>query len=119
MFATYRELVYNMNLIIQSDYLPHDSEILKRLDNSNLWIELSNKSAKDIYQWWDGKTQPNNIWEELIYTIWGNIDFNSIAGFEYWANICTEGDTLDWHQDKDEPLFREQKKTVSPKSKSK
>ena len=101
-------------MIIQNDFLPYDSSLLERLNNPEIWFCLAHEETKEDYRWWTGKTQPKNIWEELIQTMWGHIDPSKIAGFEYWANICCKDSGLDWHQDKDEKLHDEQDITVSP-----
>jgi len=107
-----------MNII--TDYLPYDSELLKELNDPKLWEELSSfdedidTNNSEGYKWWDGVTEPSNIWEKLIKHIWSQIPPGSIAGYEYWANICFPNNELDWHQDKDEKLFDEKDQTVCP-----
>lgn len=102
-------------MIVENDYLPLNSELLQKLNNRDMWIELAKESSKENYRWWRGKSDPRNVWEELIKHIWGHINLDDIAGFEYWANICSSNNELDWHQDKDEKLYMDHKITVSPK----
>ena len=57
-------------------------------------------------RWWDGKSPPENLWEELARQIWKDRhEFQEAAGFEYWCNIITDQKNLPWHIDKGEGLF--------------
>ena len=92
-------------MIVQDNYLPLDSPLLKELQNFDTWLELCNsttvynKGLEGGYKWWDGKTEPTDLWQKIIKGTWGHLNINNIAGFEYWANICTKDNTLDWNQD--------------------
>lgn len=91
-----------------------DRGLLERLAAESAW------SALKRLNWWDGwwVTPARNVWEEAIEAIWrrqAGIE-KQIAGFEYWANTLAAGDTtyLGWHHDKDEVLYRETGRVVSP-----
>ena len=90
-----------------------DNNIIKNLKDEKIWKEIPK------YNWWDGwwKTEPRNIMEELIKIIWKTLSpvENKIAGFEYWSNIHSKQQKLDWHADKDEKLLIEKNELSSPR----
>ena len=111
-------------MIIQDNFLHPHHELIDDLSNLKNWQDLNNHATAYAghldgdYSWWDGITEPNNVWEKLIKLIWiktFNINVSEIAGFEYWCNQTYAGEELDWHQDKDEPLYEQKKTTVCPK----
>lgn len=107
-------------MTLQDDYLPLDSFLLKELQNFDTWLELSdsttvyNEGLEGGYKWWDGKTEPIDIWQMIIEKVWGHLDVNTITGFEYWANVLSKNNELSWHQDKDEKEYDISGKTICP-----
>lgn len=66
-------------------------------------------------RWWDGKSRPQNVWEELARQIWKDRhEFQEAAGFEYWCNIITDQKSLPWHIDKDELEYEKQHNLITP-----
>ena len=100
---TTQEICYLMLVI---DNFIEDKDHLKILKNENTWDGFPK------FNWWDGwwVCKPRNIMEKVIETIWKKFSNyeNSIAGFEYWTNTNSEieNQSLEWHKDKDEKLFK-------------
>jgi len=92
----------------------HDKGLLDRLADDAAWAALTKLN------WWDGwwSCPARNVWEETVEAIWRRQQGieGRIAGFEYWCNTFAAGETpfLGWHHDKDEVLYRETGKVVSP-----
>jgi hypothetical protein len=79
-----------------------DEELLHSLTETALWRECMQKGTK----WWDGKSQPQNLWEILVGKIWfPRPESDNTAGFEYWCNILEKDTPLAWHVDKDEEVW--------------
>ena len=93
-----------LNTTIRDDFLQEtetesDLVLLDRLQDKLLWEECDRGESK----WWDGTSDPKNVWEVISKRIWeGRPEFGKAAGFEYWCNIMSDGVSLDWHVDKDE-----------------
>ena len=117
------------HLMIYDNFLP-EGPLLDKFADDDLWIDLNTKKTVYVineeghnggyhysYQFWDGKTEPKNHWEEFIKLAW--IDTFKIneqyAGFEYWCNIIGPDDEgLSWHQDLDEKELDINNKVVHP-----
>jgi hypothetical protein len=79
-----------------------DEELLQSLTETALWRECMQKGTK----WWDGKSQPQNLWEILAGKIWfPRPESDGATGFEYWCNILEKDTPLAWHVDKDEEVW--------------
>lgn len=86
----------NLNHTVVDDFIK-DEVVLKQLQDPKVWEACD----KDNLRWWDGKSKPKNIWEQLAKQIWEDRDeFQTAAGFEYWCNIIQDQKNLPWHIDK-------------------
>lgn len=106
-----------METTIIDNFVDLKDPIVKRLQDKRLWEECNDGSQYEDgkYQWWDGKTEPKDIWQELAKRMWENRpEFNDAIGFEYWCNIMEGGKTLPWHIDKDEDAYSESYELVTP-----
>lgn len=106
-----KKLETKLNFTITDNFITN-GYLLQRLQNESLWKEC----ADDVPRWWDGKSVPKNIWEELSKMIWfERPEFKSAVGIEYWCNIIVaEQGYLPWHIDKDEDAFHESNKLITP-----
>jgi hypothetical protein len=89
-----------MEHIVFDNFLT-DPLISNTLQDVKLWEDCTASGSK----WWDGKSEPNNIWEELNQIIWRERpEFQIAAGFEYWCEILNNGDgsAMSWYIDKGE-----------------
>ena len=85
--------IYDNFLDEKEDYL------LTNLQDKKEWIACDKLRPR----WWDGHSEPENIWEELAKRIWSSRpEYDDSDGFEYWCNILDESKNLAWHIDKDE-----------------
>ena len=92
-----------------------DPELLDAMLTDGVWETLPPDTGW-YAGWW--KQKPTNLWHLLIHKIWATLpNVHSSKGFEYWGNNiqAENGGILQWHQDKDERLFEDTGKTVSPK----
>ena len=90
----------------------NDAPLLEALRDKELWGQ-----SAGALRWWDGwwKSSPANPIEETIQRVWkGQVSENEIAGFEYWFNALTEGQSLKWHRDSDLALHRREGRFVCP-----
>lgn len=100
----------NLNHTVVDDFIK-DEVVLKQLQDPKVWEACD----KDNLRWWDGKSKPKNIWEQLAKQIWEDRDeFQTAAGFEYWCNIIQDQKNLPWHIDKDEAEFAKNDKLITP-----
>lgn len=92
----------SLNHTVTDDFV-RDEKILKTLQDPAVWEDCNKANLR----WWDGKSKPANIWEELAKTIWEDrYEFQVAAGFEYWCNVIRDQKNLPWHIDKGEELKR-------------
>lgn len=101
----------SLNYTIYDNFIT-DDDLLQRLQDESLWIEC----AKEDPKWWDGKSPPKNIWEEISKAIWSERpELEDAVGIEYWCNrIDPDQGYLPWHIDKDEVELNENNKLVTP-----
>ena len=96
-------------MIIIDNYIK-DQDILDRLNNPEPWKLLNQDNKRQIINnYYYNPGEPSNVWEEVINLVYeddrlGLRDYE-LERFEYWGNVITENNTLDWHQDKVEELF--------------
>lgn len=96
---------------IIDNFMNKEDPIMKELENKDLWSQCHDGRP----EFWDGKSNPKNIWEELSKKIWeGRPEFKEAVGFEYWCNILPENKMLPWHIDKDEEAYKESFDLVTP-----
>tara|TARA_E500000081_G_scaffold155504_1_gene197021 strand:+ start:46991 stop:47548 length:558 start_codon:yes stop_codon:yes gene_type:complete len=98
-------------MYLKDNFLDKDSQLLKDLRHKELWLDLDEEKTY-LSEWWDGTGELDNIWKRLIHNIWGHLDPESYGCFEYWGNILSPVETLNWHQDKNELEFVSTGKTV-------
>ena len=55
----------SLNHTIVDNFI-QDKDTLERLQDKKAWEECDGKG----WRWWDGKTEPENLWEELAQKIW-------------------------------------------------
>lgn len=104
-----KKLEIALNFTVADNFISN-ADFLQRLQNESLWDEC----ADDVPQWWDGKSEPKNIWEELSKMIWQDRpEFQVAVGVEYWCNKISHG-YLPWHIDKDEVALKENNKLITP-----
>jgi len=102
--------VASLNYTITDKFIA-DETFLDRLQDAKIWEDCDLAGPK----WWNGKTKPKNIWEELSKKIWEErSEFDIAAGFEYWCNILSDGESLPWHIDKDEAEFEKSDNLITP-----
>ncbi len=88
----------NLNHTISDNFVT-DAKMLKKLQDPKVWDACNKANAR----WWDGKSKPSNVWEELAKKIWEDrYEFQIAAGFEYWCNVVSSSRHLPWHIDKGE-----------------
>ena len=96
---------------VVSDFI-HDPSLIETLANQTLWEECTHST----YRWWDGRTEPKDVWQGLVERIWaGRPVADGSVGYEYWCNILTRESGLGWHYDKDEKIFAENGTVKSPR----
>ena len=99
-----------LNTTIVNNFLD-DDEIILKLQDPLIWEECIALESR----WWDGKSDPSNVWEQISYIIWKEREEKHVAaGFEYWCNIMDDGVSLEWHVDKDEEELHETGELVMP-----
>jgi len=50
----------------------------------------------------DGKSDPSNIWEQILYRRWKEREQKHVvAGFEYLCNIMDDRESLEWKVEKE------------------
>jgi len=104
------EREFNLNYTVADDFID-DEKILKTLQDPAVWKACDEANER----WWDGKTKPENIWEQLSKKIWQDRDeFQVAVGFEYWCNIIKDEVFLPWHIDKDEYELQVNQRLVTP-----
>lgn len=100
-----------MNTTIVDNFLGSEDTMLKALKDKSIWTECD----QGVPQWWDGKTEPKNLWEELSKKIWmSRPEYAEAVGFEYWCNILTPIKKLYWHIDKDEEAMQDSFELITP-----
>ncbi|CAB9509951.1 expressed unknown protein [Seminavis robusta] len=108
--------------VVKSHFI-QDEETLLQLADPQLWTKCVDHQSEVGLRFLPAGEKPKNVWEEIALLIWQdhpvvttkNPDNTpSFAGFEYWCNIITPGDSLDWHVDKDEALGMESNTMVNP-----
>jgi len=106
-----------LNYTIANAFLKGDKHdiLLGKLQDPKVWEDCSAKGEG----WWDGKSEPKNIFEELSREIWKDRpEFHSdeVAGFEYWCNTmkAKSKQSLPWHIAKDEEELNQNNKLVTP-----
>ena len=101
-----------LNTTIIDGFLGNDDAILlKKLQNQNAWEKCADLRPR----YWDGQSEPKNLWEGLAKKIWiTRPEFDQAVGFEYWCNIIKAGQDLHWHIDKDETAMTESHELVTP-----
>mmetsp|Transcript_143 Transcript_143/g.239 ORF Transcript_143/g.239 Transcript_143/m.239 type:complete len:244 (-) Transcript_143:28-759(-) len=92
------------------DSFVKDEELLKTLNDPSIWTECRDYSETIIgTRWWDGKSEPENVWEILAGKIWSSRpEADGASGFEYWCNILEKDSPLAWHVDRDEHMQNNQ-----------
>jgi len=109
--AMNRKMINNLNNHTVTDGFIEDENILKKLQDPALWNSCNKADA----MWWDGKSKPANVWEELAKKIWEErYEFQIAAGFEYWCNIIKHDRDLPWHIDKDEDELKLNRNLITP-----
>lgn len=84
---------------IYNDFLDEEDSLLQKLQDVTAWKACDAMDPR----WWDGHSQPQNMWEELSKRIWiSRPEYEVSDGFEYWCNILNDNKMLPWHIDKDE-----------------
>eukprot|EP00979_Chaetoceros_neogracilis_P019449 scaffold12369_cov256-Chaetoceros_neogracile.AAC.3 len=102
--------VASLNYTVTDAFIT-DQTLLNKLQDVHIWEECNAAEPK----WWNGKTKPKNIWEELSEMIWeGRSELEATAGFEYWCDILSDGESLPWHIDKDEVEFEKSDNLITP-----
>lgn len=100
----------SLNHTVTDDFV-RDEKILKTLQDPAVWEDCNKANLR----WWDGKSKPANIWEELAKTIWEDrYEFQVAAGFEYWCNVIRDQKNLPWHIDKDEAEYELNDNLITP-----
>mmetsp|Transcript_15255 Transcript_15255/g.22344 ORF Transcript_15255/g.22344 Transcript_15255/m.22344 type:complete len:242 (+) Transcript_15255:108-833(+) len=100
----------NLNHTIQDQFIT-DQQMINTLQDQDVWKECDRSGAR----WWDGKTEPSNVWEQLSQKIWKDRwEYTQAAGFEYWCNIVKDKKNVPWHIDKDEAALRDHKRLITP-----
>lgn len=100
-----------MNYTISDNFIT-DEKILQSLQNPQLWRDCDENGEG----WWDGKSEPKNVFEQLSREIWKDrpeFIMDEVVGFEYWCNVLVNKKKLPWHIDKDEEEL-EKNKLVTP-----
>ncbi len=103
----------SLNTTIIDNFLraDDDTSMLEKLQSVEVWNKCDNVDPR----FWDGKSEPKNMWEELAKKIWiSRPEFKDAVGFEYWCNIIHAGQELPWHIDKDETAMKESFALVTP-----
>tara|TARA_R100001015_G_C4615472_1_gene171463 strand:+ start:704 stop:1264 length:561 start_codon:yes stop_codon:yes gene_type:complete len=103
-------------MYLKDNFLDSDSEILKELNDMEVWKKLDNRQPPNLSRWWDGTGKIDNVWKKLINHIWGDLDKNTFKCFEYWVNILDPHYPLYWHQDKNEFLYIKTGEVVCPRT---
>ena len=80
------------------------------IKNKRLQGSLRNATAHG-YNWWDGKEESKNKIHELIKRVWPSHDYE---GFEYWVNEYPVGESMGWHNDKDEYAYKHFNTIIMP-----
>ncbi len=101
-----------LNTTVVDSFLKNeDPSMLEKLQRINEWKKCDGLDPR----FWDGKSEPKNMWEELSKKIWmSRPEFNEAVGFEYWCNIIKAGQDLSWHIDKDETAMKESFRLITP-----
>lgn len=96
--------------VIIDDFMTDQSK-LNILQDSKLWDDCVASGSK----WWDGKSKPRDIWEELNQNIWNQrLEGKDAIGFEYWCDVFMDNGPGAWHIDKDEVVFEQSDKLITP-----
>jgi hypothetical protein len=109
--STRRNRPSSLNTTIHDNYISYEDPFMIKLQDEREWAECD----KEDPRWWDGQSEPENMWEELSKRIWSSRpEFKDAVGFEYWCNILHVGKELPWHIDKDEDAMRDYDSLVTP-----
>lgn len=101
-----------LNTTIHDNFMQIDDPLLTKLQNKDEWTRCK-KQRTPIF--WDGKSDPKNMWEELTLRMWSSRpEFQEAVGFEYWCQIIKEDADLFWHIDKDEEAVKYYDEIVTP-----
>ncbi len=99
-----------LNTTIHDNFMQLDDPLLTKLQNKDEWTKCKHNTI-----FWDGKSVPKNMWEELAFRMWSSRpEFQEAVGFEYWCQIIEEDANLYWHIDKDEEAMEYDNKLVTP-----
>ena len=92
---------------VYSDFMYLQDNFIK---NKKLQGELRAVTAKG-FNWFDSKDNPKNSIYSLIKKVWPKHNYE---GFEYWVIDYPVGDSMDWHNDKDEYAYKNFNTIVTP-----
>tara|TARA_R100001594_G_scaffold38696_2_gene70097 strand:+ start:6891 stop:7421 length:531 start_codon:yes stop_codon:yes gene_type:complete len=98
-------------MIVIDDYVK-DKTLLNKIKDNPVFLETG-------FMWWDGwgSSSSNTLKKHLIEYIWRNNPpclYENIKGFEYWCNTLKKDQGLPVHFDKDEKVYQDHNKIVSP-----
>lgn len=95
-------------MIIIDNFL--DGSLLEEIRQDNLWEDNL------PYTWSNYGSSPTNVYTKVANYIWYEkfVYDKEFDGYEYWTQVI-DNRGIDWHYDKDEHLFWEQKVLSCPK----